>query len=151
MNTRQRGLFKKYNVSRTDKKPIKGGCIVLEFGSRNTADAILQFADSVESDGYGPLAADLRARLGFQKPTAQQDFHDRRMTPVRLANQLRKQLDEAEARHAAEYKRLKVLLVEAQHMLGRATQQLFRAGLAPTSTEGWDRPADGAAMEKRSN
>ena len=62
MGTRDRGLYGKYRVERVDGKPLKGGfCIVLEIGDPNSHAALLTWADTVEADGYAPLAAEVRA------------------------------------------------------------------------------------------
>ncbi len=63
MNDRQQGLVEKYRVERRDGKPLKGGCIVLEFGDPTAWPAIKTWANTVEADGYSVLAADVRARL----------------------------------------------------------------------------------------
>ena len=60
---REKGLYGKYRVTRTDGKPLKGGCIVLEWGDPNARKGIAAFARAVRNDGYHALANDLEARL----------------------------------------------------------------------------------------
>ncbi len=56
-----RGLYSKYHVERLDGKALKGGqCIVLEVGDPNAWAALRTWADSVDTVGYYPLAADVR-------------------------------------------------------------------------------------------
>lgn len=57
------GLKQKYIVTRVDGRPLKGGCIVLEFGDTNSRPAILQFASTVRANGYSKLADDLEAEI----------------------------------------------------------------------------------------
>lgn len=57
------GLIEQYRVERLDGKPLKGGCIVLEFGDPNAWPAIKVWANTVEADGYGALATDVLTRL----------------------------------------------------------------------------------------
>jgi len=58
------GLYEKYEVRRRDGRPLKGGmCIVLELGDPNAWPALRTWANTVEADGYGDLAADVRAAV----------------------------------------------------------------------------------------
>ena len=57
------GLEKRYNVHRVDGKPIKCGCIVLEFDDSKAQPALLVWADSMEAAGYATVAADVRAAV----------------------------------------------------------------------------------------
>ena len=59
-----RGLVDKYQVHRSDGKPLKGGgAIVLEVGDPKTWPAIAKLADSVEAAGNATFASELRAML----------------------------------------------------------------------------------------
>lgn len=62
MSDKEKGLYQKYIVERTDGKPIKGGCLVLEFGDKNAASAINEFAKTLRADGYEKLADDIEQR-----------------------------------------------------------------------------------------
>jgi hypothetical protein len=55
----QRGLHQKYRVERLDGKHV-GRCIVLELDDSNTWDALLIYANTVESNGNVALATDVR-------------------------------------------------------------------------------------------
>lgn len=62
---RVRGLYNKYQVTRCDGKPLKGGCIVLEWGDPNAREGIQAFADALSTDDRYPtrLTCDLREKL----------------------------------------------------------------------------------------
>ena len=62
-DAKDRGLYEKYHVERTDGKPIEYGCIVLEFDDPNTWAAIDTWATQVGSQGYEALCKDVRERL----------------------------------------------------------------------------------------
>lgn len=62
-SSRQKGLMQKYKVDRRDGKPIKDGCIVLEWSDPNARAGISAFAKAVRQDGYDKLADDLEAKL----------------------------------------------------------------------------------------
>lgn len=63
MSSKEIGLIEKYNVTRTDGKPIKRGCIVLEFDDPNAWLAIRVFADKVKRQGYTALWRDITNHL----------------------------------------------------------------------------------------
>jgi len=58
VKNKERGLYQKYNVERTDGKPC-GDCIVLEFRDPNARLGIKAFSRRVRRQGYIPLADDL--------------------------------------------------------------------------------------------
>lgn len=60
---RNEGLKEKYRVDRVDGKPIKDGCIVLEWSDPNARKGIAAFAKAVREDGYVRLADELEERL----------------------------------------------------------------------------------------
>lgn len=60
---RKKGLYGKYQVERNDGKPLKDGCIVLEWGDPNARKGIAAFAQAVRDDGYTALAEDLERKL----------------------------------------------------------------------------------------
>lgn len=62
-DNRDKGPFKKYLVERTDGKPIKNGCIVLEWDDPNAREGIKAFAVAVRKDGYGSFADFLDQKL----------------------------------------------------------------------------------------
>lgn len=137
MDQKKRGLFKKYNVSRTDKKPLKGGCIVLEFGSKNAAHAVLQFADSVEVDGYGKLAADLRLKMDCFHPNAELERHKKARAQQEINDGLRKEIAYMAKAFDLELKRLDALLAKSHELNGRLLHQLDRADMQPLPTRVW--------------
>lgn len=59
---KEKGLYNKYNVTRTDGKPV-GECIVLEMDDPYTWLAIRVFADRMKACGYNKLYKDLTAKL----------------------------------------------------------------------------------------
>ena len=63
MSDKEKGFYDKYIVQRTDGKPIKGGCIVLEFGDKRAWSAIQEFSDNCRNDGFEALADDIEQRL----------------------------------------------------------------------------------------
>ncbi|MFW5497733.1 MULTISPECIES: hypothetical protein [unclassified Maridesulfovibrio] len=63
MSDKEKGLYDKYIVQRTDGKPIKGGCIVLEFDDPNAWAAINQYAFTVQAAGYEKLAGNIHDKL----------------------------------------------------------------------------------------
>jgi hypothetical protein len=63
---KDRGL--KYHVERVDGQPLKGGCVVLEFGDERAAPALRLWADSMAREGLFQLAAEVRARIGSREP-----------------------------------------------------------------------------------
>lgn len=63
MSGKRQGLFHKYNVTRVDGKPIKGGCIVLEWDDPNALVAIAAFARRVSRYGYPFLGLELENEL----------------------------------------------------------------------------------------
>lgn len=63
VNLKNKGLVKKYNVERTDGKPIKHGCIVLEFGDEIAHKAIEQWAISMRDAGYSKVYLDVTDKL----------------------------------------------------------------------------------------
>lgn len=63
-----RGLESKYHVARVDGRPLKGGCIVLEFGDERAAPALRLWADSMAREGLFQLAAEVRARISSREP-----------------------------------------------------------------------------------
>lgn len=63
MGDRSTGLIHKYDVQRTDGKPIEYGCIVLEWDDPNARKGIKAFAEAVRADGYTSLADDLDRTL----------------------------------------------------------------------------------------
>jgi len=63
MSDKEKGLYDKYIVQRTDGKPIKGGCIVLEFDDENAWAALNQYAFTVQDAGYEKLADDIHDKL----------------------------------------------------------------------------------------
>lgn len=63
MSDKNKGILKIYNVERIDGKPIKDGCIVLEFDDPNAREGIEDFAAKVYREGYKEFAADLWAKL----------------------------------------------------------------------------------------
>ena len=65
-DNRERGLYGKYRVERMDGQEL-GRCLVLELKDPNTWDAALAFANSVEDDGYGPLASDVRSWVDSER------------------------------------------------------------------------------------
>lgn len=70
MSDKNTGLIEKYIVERLDGKPLKGGCIVLEFGDPNAWAAIDVWAATVDNAGYAALAADVRRLVDFHRATA---------------------------------------------------------------------------------
>lgn len=68
--SKEKGLYKKYNVSRTDGKPV-GDCIVLEFEDSVARDGIAAWADSLRRQGYKQLSIEvwhkLREYIGTEK------------------------------------------------------------------------------------
>lgn len=63
-----RGLYRKYNVRRTDGRLMKGGdFIVLEVGDPRAWPALEAWADAVEKAGNAELAQDVRALVEKQK------------------------------------------------------------------------------------
>ncbi len=67
-----RGLYGKYRVARVDGKGI-GRCIVLELDDPNSWPALLQWADTVEDRGFGPLATDVRKWVTVEQSIARVD------------------------------------------------------------------------------
>lgn len=63
MGDRNTGLIHKYDVRRTDGKPITHGCIVLEWDDPNARKGIKAFSEAVRADGYESLADDLDRTL----------------------------------------------------------------------------------------
>lgn len=59
LDDKETGLYDKYKVERVDGKPLKGGCIVLEWGDPLARPGIRAFADAVGAAGYHDLARDL--------------------------------------------------------------------------------------------
>lgn len=57
------GLYRKYNVTRTDGKPIVGECFVLQVSDPNTHPALLTWAKTVRLAGYWELANDVEELL----------------------------------------------------------------------------------------
>lgn len=55
----QQGLYRKYQVTRTDGVGV-GRCIVLELDDERTWPALLTWANTVEADGNIQLATDVR-------------------------------------------------------------------------------------------
>ena len=64
---KKRGLFEKYCVIRTDGKPIKEGCIVLQWGDENAHVGIKAYSEQVRKEGYTALADNLDRRLEWQE------------------------------------------------------------------------------------
>lgn len=56
-DSKTRGLYRKYNVERTDGKPVKEA-IVLEFDDPSARVGIRAWVEAVRQDGYGELAED---------------------------------------------------------------------------------------------
>lgn len=66
-DTKDRGLYDKYQVDRTDGQPLKGGrCIVLEVGDPNAHAALATWSQTVRAAGYEALADDVDAMLAEQ-------------------------------------------------------------------------------------
>jgi len=64
MDNKEEGLYAdKYSVLRLDGKPIKDGCIVLEWDDKLARQGIKAFASAVTSAGYLKLGNDLKSRL----------------------------------------------------------------------------------------
>lgn len=62
--SKDKGLYKKYNVTRVDGKPIKGGnCIVMEFGDPIARVAIKAWTKELDKNGYHDLAYETRTLL----------------------------------------------------------------------------------------
>lgn len=72
MSDKSYGLIQKYRVERHDGEPLKGGCIVLEFGDPNSWAAIDTWAKTVDNAGYHALAADVRRRVDEARATAEE-------------------------------------------------------------------------------
>jgi ribosomal protein L37AE/L43A len=62
MRDRNKGMYAKYRVKRLDGKEMDS-CIVLELTDPNSWPALRTWADTVEADGYVPLAAEMRAKV----------------------------------------------------------------------------------------
>ena len=60
---KNKGLYQKYRVERTDGKPMPEGCIVLEWKDPNARIGIAAFSRRVRRKGYRKLADDLDAKL----------------------------------------------------------------------------------------
>lgn len=62
MKDKQKGFYAKYNVERTDGKPV-GACMVLEFKDRRARVALNVFREEVKKEGYNALADDIKKLL----------------------------------------------------------------------------------------
>ena len=62
-DSKERGLYEKYRVERVDGKPLKGGCVVLEWGDKSARLGIREFSAAVKASGYKKLSKDLDKRL----------------------------------------------------------------------------------------
>lgn len=58
MEDKDRGLYHKYRVERTDGKPV-GFCLVLELEDQGTWQAMRQYAATVRQQGFVALASDI--------------------------------------------------------------------------------------------
>lgn len=63
MREKEKGLYEKYYVERTDGKNIDGGCIVLEWSDPIARVGIAAFSQAVRNAGYKALADDLDYEL----------------------------------------------------------------------------------------
>lgn len=61
-DSRERGLYAKYNVQRRDGQPV-GQCFVLELKDPNTWAALMKWAETLRMKGYLMLANDVRATV----------------------------------------------------------------------------------------
>lgn len=57
-DNKERGLYEKYKVERTDGKSI-GQCFVLELDDPNSWDALIIWSNTLRHDGYEELAWDV--------------------------------------------------------------------------------------------
>lgn len=62
MDNKERGLYAKYNVERTDGQEL-GTCFVLELKDELARPALLVWAHTLEREGYHELAKDIYAAL----------------------------------------------------------------------------------------
>ena len=62
MKSKNKGIYKKYNVSRVDGKPM-GLCIVLELKNETSRVVLWQYAAIAEAVGHKAFAKELRAVL----------------------------------------------------------------------------------------
>ena len=62
MNNKKKGLFDKYNVTRTDGRPIKA-CIVLEFTDKHARNSIVHWANHMFDNGYHELFKDVMKKI----------------------------------------------------------------------------------------
>lgn len=77
MSDKERGLYNKYNVSRTDGKPITGCAIVLEVGDPIARPAILRWAEEMRRAGYKQVWFDTVTELAetYPKPIMVGDIY----------------------------------------------------------------------------
>ncbi len=68
MGDKNKGLYQKYHVERTDGKPITEGCIVLEWDDQNALEGIKAFSKAVRKNGYIKLADELDEKLSKLMP-----------------------------------------------------------------------------------
>lgn len=76
MNDKNKGLYGKYKVERVDGKPIKDGCIVLEFNDPIARKVIFRWARYMRDAGHFQVYEDVLDKLAatYPKPLCTGDY-----------------------------------------------------------------------------